>query len=222
MILVVDNKEQTRAEIRACLRKVGIYSMGCTISDAMYYTKTGPFHIVLISPSRPYFEMGNLCSQIKAFNKDITVISIVGSDSTESLLYLCRTYSDYRFSLPLSMRCFLSEILNILYTRYDVFYKRPKHGRIYVGIDPQEVYICGKEIMLTDSEFSILRLLAVYYPRHFKSEEILDCCFGSADKIGRGNIATHISSINKKSRLASAYPAINNARGHGYILNYIE
>lgn len=222
MILVVDNKEETRAEIRACLRKVGIYSMGCAMKDAMFYIQTGRFHIVLISPTRPYFEMGNLCSQIKAFCKDITVISIVGSDCSESLLYMCRTYSDYRFSLPLSMRSFLTEISDILYARYESFYKRPKRGRIYVGIDPQEVYICGKEIQLTDSEFSILRLLAVYYPRYFKSEEILDCCFGGASRIGRGNIATHISSINKKSRLASTFQAILNTRGHGYILNYIE
>ncbi|NLK39491.1 MAG: winged-helix domain-containing protein [Clostridiales bacterium] len=196
--------------------------MGSSIEDALQYAKSGRFSIVLISPTQPYFEMGNLCSQIKTFNKDITVISIIGSDCSESLLYTCRTYSDYRFRLPLSMRNFLIEILNIMNSRHDIFYKRPKCGRIYVGIDPQEVYICGKEIQLTDSEFSILRLLAIYYPRHFKSEEILDCCFGSVGKIGRGNVATHISSINKKSRLASSYHAINNTRGHGYILNYIE
>lgn len=221
MVLVVDNKEQTRAEIRACLRKVGIYSMGSTVAEAMHHIKSERFYMVIISPTRPYFDMGDLCSQIKAFNKDITAVSIVGSECSESLLYMCRTYSDYRFNLPLSMRDFLAEILNILHIRYDVAYKRPKCGRIYVGIDPPEVYICGKELQLTGSEFSILRLLTIFYPKHFKSEEILDCCIGDANKIGLSNIATHISNINKKARKACSLHAINNIRGQGYILNYI-
>lgn len=221
MILVVDNKEQTQAEIRAGLRKVGVYSIGSTTADAMAIVKSGKINVVLISPTRPYFDMGDLCSQIKAFNKNITVISIFGSDCTESFLYMCRTYSDFRLSLPLSMKDFLSEIVNILQKRNDIAYKRSKCGRIYVGVDPREVYICGKELQLTDCEFSILRLLTVYYPRHFKSEEILDCCFGSPLKIGKGNIATHISGINKKSREACTFDAVKNDRGQGYILNFI-
>ncbi len=221
MILVVDNNEKTQQEIRECLRRSGFYSFGTNSLEVMTYLLTGRISVVLISPIRPYHKMENICSEIRQFDKSIVIICIIGFDCGEGALEACRKCTDYKITLPFSTKEFICLMNDIMKQRADITHNTSRHGRLYINTSPREVYVCGKELILTDSEFSILHLLSTYYPHSFFSSEILDCCFSSNLKLGVGNIATHISAVNKKSRAACSCNIIKNIRKKGYTLNIL-
>jgi two-component system phosphate regulon response regulator PhoB/two-component system alkaline phosphatase synthesis response regulator PhoP len=162
----------------------------------------------------------DICKQLKKDERfsSIPIIMLTAKgEETDKILGLELGADDY-ITKPFSPKELASRVKAVLRRQFN----RKESGKIEIGdileIEPQkyEVYLEGKKVDLTTTEFRILHLLASNEGRVFKRDQLLDYLWGEEKAILDRTIDVHIAHLREKLKKASKF--IKNIRGIGYKL----
>lgn len=98
---------------------------------------------------------------------------------------------------------------------------RPQNsfGHLYLGENRHQASLLKFPLKLTKSEYKIISLLCQNPNNSFDADMILNMCFLNSELKKKGNVYSHIFSINRKAIKIGNRRLIINKKGVGYSLN---
>ncbi len=238
MLIVIDDNPDRGRYISSFLRKYGIYSTfqsyyeardglkafteGKTIKrmDRRKKSYVPPMIMLAVLP-----EDANILMTILRYIVMIpnTVLMVMPGNCDNDIIKICEMYCDYTYSIkefehnPIALT---EKIYDIILGEFGILRENVHVNRLTVELSGH-AYISGKELNLTQTQFEIVRFIAINHPRKYTGAEIMEYCFGNYLHQGFGVIATHMTHINEKSIEVAGYRIIENSFGEGYFISEI-
>lgn len=194
-----------------------------SLSDAILCCKQSSFEIAVIDLSN-----ANDCALINALSgeyPDMAVLALVSADIDEKILHRCALPKEQCLHLPTPLVDILTQIKELAQNRERKRLQalEPiKVGPLVIDEQHNSASINGAHINLTETEFSLLKLLAKHADKPVSKAviypEVLGRPHGQYDRA----IDVHISSVRHKlSDFAGDSLRIESVRGVGYRLTTV-
>jgi two-component system phosphate regulon response regulator PhoB/two-component system alkaline phosphatase synthesis response regulator PhoP len=221
LIAIVDDEPDIVELVRLHLTKAAFKVEGFLNAEKFlkFLDKTKPDLIILdlMLPDADGFEV---CKYLKAKGElsPIPVIMLTAKDEESDKILGLELGADDYVTKPFSPKELVARVKAVLRRRS----QKDEETIITVGenlvlnSEKYEVWIDNKKILLTSTEFKILRLLASRKGRVFTREQILDHLWGHEKIVLDRTIDVHIKNLREK--LGKAARFIKNIRGIGYKL----
>lgn len=181
-------------------------------NEALSCLKQNEIHLVLLDVMMPGMDGITVLSHIRSFSNIPVILLTAKSEDSDKIQGLDAGADDY-VTKPFSPVELLARVRSQLrrYTRLGGSSSCDAGGRLQVGgvaLDPRErsVSVDGEPVVLTNTEFEILKLLMQNPGRVFSTKEIYRTVW-KGEPIGEENIiAVHIRHIREKIEINPAEP----------------
>ncbi|MGA9174450.1 MAG: response regulator transcription factor [Thermoactinomyces sp.] len=227
-ILIVDDEEKIVHTISSYLEQEDFEPLPeLSGENAIHRLKNGEMvHLILLDWMMPELNGLEVCKQIRAFS-DIPIIFLTAkTDEYDKLLGLELGGDDY-ITKPFSMRELVTRIRVVL-RRYPVLSangtslssdKRIVYKGLVIDHQRHKVWLHGKEVVCTHTEFKILSTLGAHPGRVYSRSQLLEMALGE-EYIGyERSIDTHIHNLRKKMKaVCPEFAGIRTVFGVGYTL----
>jgi two-component system, OmpR family, response regulator BaeR len=223
-ILIVEDEKKIAGLLEEYLENAG-YETEWVANGSMAVSrfKKGNPSLVLLDLMLPGMDGIEICKELRKFS-DVPIIMVTAKiEEVDRLIGLELGADDY-ICKPFSPREVVARVKNVLRRIHtEPRTKQLAIGDIVVDLDTQSVIIQGKQLILTPSEFSLLKAMMSQSNRVFSRNELLNKVQGyDFDGYDR-TIDTHIKNLRKKIR--SVIPdreIITSVYGSGYKFNTSE
>jgi len=217
IIAVVDDEEDILELVSIHLKKAGFKVEGfLEAKDFLKFLLNKRVDLIILDLMLPDADGIEICRYLKSEERfrSIPIIMLTARVTESDKILGFEIGADDYVTKPFSPRELVARVRAVLRRRMedgDII----KVGDMLV-IDPRryEVYLKGKKIELTPTEFKILELLASRKGWVFTREQILEHLWGGDKIVGDRTVDVHIKNIREKLREASRF--IKNIRGVGY------
>ncbi|MGQ9819068.1 MAG: response regulator transcription factor [Candidatus Kapaibacteriales bacterium] len=219
VIAVVDDEADILELVELNLQKHNFQVRTFADASSFYKYLNSEFpDLILLDLMLPDADGMEICKYIKGNSnyKDIPIIILTAKgEESEKVLGLELGADDY-VTKPFSPRELIARIKAVL--RREFRESGPRSitiGKILkINLDMFEVYVEGKKIDLTTSEFKILKLLTSRKGWVFSRESILEYLGSSEKGVLDRTVDVHIKNLREKLGVAGSF--IKNIRGFGY------
>lgn len=220
-IAAIDDEPDILELVKVNLEKAGFRVKDFPDAEKFFkYLKTEVPDLVLLDLMLPDADGYEICKYLRKedkFSKIPIIMLTARSEETDKVLGLELGADDF-VTKPFSPRELTARIKAVLRRDENVF----KSNKVKIGgileIDLQkyEVFIEGKKVELTSSEFKILVLLTERRGWVYSREQILDHLGGQMKGVLDRTVDVHIKNLREK--LGPAGKFVKNIRGIGYKL----
>lgn len=219
IIAVLDDEKDILELIKVNLTKEG-YEVFCfeKPKQLLNFLEHNQPDLIILDIMLPDIDGFELCKQLK-LNQKLSSVPIIflsaKSQEVDKVLGLELGADDY-ITKPFSIRELIARIKAVL-RRQETKQKGKliKIGEILViNPDTYEVFVEGKKVELTTTEFRLLLVLAENKNKVFTRDKLLDYLWGTEKAVLDRTIDVHITHIREK--LSKAAKFIKNVRGVGY------
>lgn len=219
-IIVVDDEVDILELVCLHLEKSGFRTVPCpdpqALFEALERTRADLIILDLMLPGTDGIE---ICKHLRSHEdyRHIPIIMLTArATETDKVLGLEIGADDY-VTKPFSPRELVARVKTVLRRK---MFSKEKPSIITIAdilkLDPErfEVYVEGKKIDLTSTEFRILKILAEKKGKVFTRSQILDLLWGDEKAVLDRTIDVHIKHL--RDKLGKAAGLIKNIRGIGY------
>ncbi|MEW5902552.1 MAG: response regulator [Acidobacteriota bacterium] len=221
LIAVVEDEPDIRELISLHLKKVGFQVAGFRAAREffVFLEKRRP-DLVLLDLMLPDADGLEICKHVKRKEEfaPIPVIMVTAkSEEADKILGLELGADDY-VTKPFSARELVARVKAVLRRNEpaEISDRLDIDGLLIIDPEKYQVWVRGKEVGLTSTEFRILRLLASRRGRVFTRHQVLDHLWGHDKIVVDRTIDVHIRNL--RDKLGPAARLIKNIRGVGYKL----
>ena len=221
LIAVIDDEPDIVELVTIHLKKAMFKVKGFSDAESFYrFLDEKIPDLIILDLMLPDADGLEICKYLKKEDKfsSIPIIMLTAKgDETDKILGLEFGADDY-VTKPFSQRELVARVKAILRRRQKV----EESGKLDVGgiliIDTEkyEVFVEGKRVELTSTEFRILKLLLSKKSKVFSRNDILDYLWGHEKIVIDRTIDVHIKHL--RDKLGKAGRFIKNIRGVGYKL----
>jgi len=221
LIAIVDDEPDILELVSLHLKRAGFRTDGfLNAENFLKFIKVEHPDLVILDLMLPDADGLEVCKELKkqAEYSSIPIIMLTAKgEETDKILGLELGADDY-VTKPFSPKELVARVKAVLRRQQ----KREELPKIEIGdmliILPEkhEVYVEGKRIELTSTEFRILQLLSSKKGWVFSRDQILDYLWGQEKAVVDRTVDVHIKHLREK--LGKASPLIKNIRGVGYKL----
>jgi DNA-binding response OmpR family regulator len=221
LIAVIDDEPDIVELVTIHLKKAMFKVRGFSDAESFYsFLEEQIPDLIILDLMLPDADGLEICKYLKKEDKfsSIPIIMLTAKgDETDKILGLELGADDY-VTKPFSPRELVARVKAVLRRRQKV----EESGKLDVGgiliIDTEkyEVFVEGKRIELTSTEFRILKLLLSKQSKVFSRYDILDYLWGDEKIVIDRTIDVHIKHL--RDKLGKAGQFIKNIRGVGYKL----
>lgn len=212
-ILVVEDEFEIQEMLRAFLEDAGY---GVTIAgdgvEALTVFHKKQFDLVLLDIMIPKIDGYGVCEVMRK-EAEVPVIMLTALESEESQIKSYDLMADDYITKPFSFPLLLRKIAVVLRRgsreeeRMQLSYQNT-----VMDLDSHQVFVDGKETILTTREFAVLKMLLTNQGRVMTRQVLIECLW-TYDFIGDDRVVdTHIKNIRKKAEI----DYIETVRGVGY------
>ncbi|TCS82476.1 response regulator transcription factor [Tepidibacillus fermentans] len=221
-ILVVDDESKIRDMVSSYLINEGYVTIEASNGyEVIDQIKQNEIDLILLDIMMPGIDGYQTLREVRQMNKKIPVILLTAkSDEVDKLLGLEMGADDY-ITKPFSLRELLARMKAVLRrTSSDgetLDEEMIIRGDISINLSKYEVYVSGRKVGLTPTEFKILVALAQKPGRVFSRLQLMNIAMGEAYANYERSIDTHVSNLRKKVEEDPANPKyIHTVYGIGY------
>ena len=218
-ILVVDDDDHIRQVIEFTLKKES-YSVVCA-HDAPSAIAEFDEHIpdlVLLDIIMPGMDGLALCRELRA-KRDVPIVFISSKDEEIDRVVGLEVGGDDYVTKPFSPRELVARVRAVLRRSLrQVSDEAPgvlTRGDLDLDMEGCRALACGKEVILTATEFRILQVLAGAPGKVFTRDELMTRALGEETVISDRTIDSHIKRVRKKFEPYSIDP-VETVHGFGY------
>jgi len=215
-ILVVDDEPDICEILAYNLANEG-YEVVCVYSAEEAFEKlTSEFSLILLDVMMGGMSGYKMSETLRNNGNRIPVIFLTAKDTENDMLTGFSVGGDDFISKPFSLKEVSARVKAVL-KRQKAEIKpinRFAYKDFTVEFDTKEVFVENETIMLTKTEFEILKLLIEHQERIFSREEIINRIWEETPYITERTVDVHITRLRKK--LGSYSTLISNRSGYGY------
>jgi len=219
LIFVVDDEPDILKLVSLHLKKANFEVIGLNNAKELFdLLENRVPSLIILDLMLPDADGLDVCKQLKGDDRFSTIPIIMltaKGEETDKIVGLELGADDY-VTKPFSPKELVARVRAVLRR----FNQSQETKIIKIGdklvIDPQkyQVYVDGKEIKLTSTEFRLLYFLCRRKGWVFTREQILDYLWGNEKMVLDRTVDVHVRNLRKK--LGSAGNIIKNVRGIGY------
>ncbi len=219
LIAVVDDERDILELLSLHLKKAGYNTKEfLDPRDFLRFIEKHPPQLIILDIMLPNTDGYEICKCLKSNDKfsSIPVIMLTSKgEEVDKLLGLELGADDY-VTKPFSPRELVARVKAVLRRQEikDKTKKREVGGMILIDLEKYEVFIEGKKINLTTTEFKILEILSAKKGMVYSRDKLLDELWGQEKAVIDRTIDVHIKNLREK--LGKAGKFIKNIRGIGY------
>ncbi|EKN71185.1 response regulator transcription factor [Schinkia azotoformans] len=203
-VLVVDDEHNLREMISSYLQNEGYETVEAVNGNsAVQAIKNDQIDIVLLDIMMPEMDGYEALKEIRSIQKKLPVIMLTAkTDEIDKIVGLEMGADDY-ITKPFSLRELSARIKAVLRraTNEDSDVDEDEileHGEIMINLSTYEVFVSGKRINLTPTEFKILATLAQKPGRVYSRLQLMNAAFGETYANYERSIDTHVSNLRRK------------------------
>ena len=222
-VLVVDDDPHIRQLLVFALSKAGLDTFEAEDGEAglALAGRHGP-NLVILDINMPRMDGLEACRRLRA-DSDVPILFLSSRDDEIDRVLGIELGADDYVVKPFSPREVVARVMAILRRTA----ARPptvedgrglEHGRLRLDLEGWRALWDGVEVILTVTEFSILRLLASMPAKVFSRDAIIDRLHGPGFAITDRTIDSHIRNLRHKFAAAGAADLIETRPGVGYRL----
>jgi two-component system OmpR family response regulator len=220
-VLVVDDEANIAELISMALRYEGFDVRSAhTGTKAVSAAKEFRPDAVVLDIMLPDFDGLEVLRRMRATEPDVPVVFLTARDAVEDRVAGLTAGGDDYVTKPFSLEELVARLRGLLRrsgARQAVASSLLVVGDLELDEDSHEVFRSGEEIMLTATEFELLRFLMRNPRRVLSKAQILDRVW-NYDFGGQANVVELYISYLRKKVDAGRAPMIHTMRGAGYVL----
>ena len=188
--------------------------------EALDYIVSNHYDVVTLDIMLPHVDGLILCENVRKHYKDSLILIISALDTMEQKEKAYLLGADDYIPKPFSPKLVALKIESLLKRRLEILNASlPFYANIQHDIELKQFYIQAHPLLLTLSEYTILKILFETPKKVFSKEELSQILYnediGNIDKEG---IGTHIYQLRKKIARLSKDNIIKTIRNVGYTL----
>ncbi|WP_458414157.1 response regulator transcription factor [Schinkia sp. CFF1] len=202
-VLVVDDEEKIREMISSYLKNEGYETLEAADGkNAVDYVNSEQIDIVLLDIMMPEMDGYEALKEIHMIQKNTPVIMLTAkTDEIDKIVGLELGADDY-ITKPFSLRELTARMKAVL-RRTNADHEDHDdevliRGDMSINLSTYEVFIDGKKVNLTPTEFKILVTLAQKPGRVYSRMQLMNVAFGEAYANYERSIDTHVSNLRRK------------------------
>ena len=221
MILVVDDDPDIRKVLTLLLREAYTVAEAPDGQAALRYIETHPeTDLVVLDVMMPGMDGFETCDRIRALS-NAPILFLTAKSAEADLLSAYRSGGDDFLSKPFSQGEFLAQVSSLL-RRYRQYRGKPGAALAIEGLEvdlsARSVKSAGKDVALTDTEFSILEHLLKNRGKTVTAAELYEAVWQERFLPGSGNtVMVHVLNLRRKIEENPSNPRIiRTVWGKGY------
>lgn len=219
-ILIIEDEEKIREELKDFLKRYGYEAKGITnFENVMEETLKAKANLILLDINLPYFDGYYICREIRKVS-NVPIIIVTSHDSDMDELMSINLGADDFITKPYNTQILLARITSLLrrtsqsYENNDILeYK----GLIY-DIHKSEVSFENNKIELSKNENKILYMLIKNKERIVSRNDIIESLWESDEFIDDNTLTVNINRLRKKLEEIGALDYLQTKRGQGYMI----
>ena len=221
-ILIVDDDAHIRDVIDFALQKAGFATVNAENGEqALARFQTHPPDLVVLDIVMPELDGTEVCKALRRFSSVPIVFLSSRDDEVDRILGLELGGDDY-VTKPFSPRELVARIKAILRRGKGdapeaTAGHRLEHGRLRLDLDRYTAFWQEQEVVLTLTEFGILRTLLAHPGRVCSREQLMDGSYQDYRVVSDRTIDSHVRRVRAKFKALGADP-IDTLHGIGYRL----
>ncbi len=219
-ILVVDDDGHIREVVRYALEQAGHeIAEAKDGAEAIEVFLRGHFDLVVLDIIMPEQDGIEVCKKVRAKGNTPIIFLSSRDDELDRILGLELGADDY-VTKPFSPRELVARVKAVLRRLREPEPREPKrptvsHGALIMDLHRYRCTWQGREVVLTVTEFALLRALVDSPGRVFTRDALVDRAYGTGHVITERTVDSHIRRIRKKLMAEGAEP-IETVYGLGY------
>ena len=223
VVLIVDDDPRIREVVRFALRKEGFETVeaGDGAEALQAFARDKPT-LVILDILMPEMDGTDVCRSLRAHSR-VPIIFLSSKDEELDRVLGLELGGDDYVTKPFSPRELVARVRAVLRRleperRADLPVETPKslrHGELHLDLDRFRATWNGKEIVLTVTEFGLLRTLIEYPGKVYRREELMERGYAYDNVVAGRTIDSHIRRIRRKLAAAGGDP-IETVHGLGY------
>lgn len=220
-VLVVDDEHNLRDMVSSYLKNEGYDTVEAENGkNAVQCVKNDQIDLVILDIMMPEMDGYEALKDIRSIQKNIPVIMLTAkTDEIDKVVGLEMGADDY-ITKPFSMRelaARMKAVLRRASAETEVEEEILLRGEMSINLSTYEVFVSGKRVSLTPTEFKILVTLAQKPGRVYSRLQLMNYAFGEAYFNYERSIDTHVSNLRKKLEKDPHNPSyIHTLYGIGY------
>jgi two-component system OmpR family response regulator len=228
-LLIVDDDPKIREVVRFALDREGFTTLeagnGAEALDLFRQERPG---VVILDIVMPEMDGTEVCRALRAESRVPIIFLSSRDDEVDRILGLELGGDDY-VTKPFSPRELVARVRAVL-RRVDAGTSREspgpgsrelRHGKLTLDLDRFQVRWGDREVVLTVTEFGLLRSLLEYPGKVYTRDELMDRAYAYDNVVSGRTIDSHIRRVRKKLSAAGGDP-IETVHGLGYKIGSCE
>ncbi len=224
-VLVADDDGHIREVVRYALEKAGYAVIEAKDGrEALQACAANQFDAVVLDIVMPEQDGLEVCRQLRSgkVRSNLPILFLSSRDEELDKIIGLELGADDYVTKPFSPRELVSRVKALL-RRASPQQEAPRQGELLrhkeLVIDPErhQVSWAGRELVLTVTEFALLRCLLQRPGRVFSRDELVDRAWGFGHHLSDRTVDSHVRRIRRKLEALSADP-IETVHGVGYRL----
>jgi len=223
-ILVVEDEAAVARGLIYALESEGFQTQWVTRGqDALQAVRSEHPQLILLDIRLPDLSGFDVCKQLRSSGEKMPILMLTARDEEVDRILGLELGADDYILKPYSLREVISRIRAHLRRAYGEFATggpAPQlvFDELELDLERLTVQKNGEKVLLTPTEFRLLRLLATNPGHPFSRGEIIDHLWGYAGEIeNQRTIDVHVRHLRQKLELDPAHPRwIQTVRGVGY------
>jgi len=222
-ILIVDDDPALREVVRIALTRAGYTTSEAPDGPAALQAfETGPPDLIVLDVMLPEMEGTDVCRALRRRSAVPILFLSSRDDEIDKIIGLEIGGDDYMVK-PFSPRELVARIRVLLRRGATAapLSTALSHGRLALDLETLRVTWSGAEIVLSATEFGILRTLLTRPGRVFSRDELMDRAYATERIVSDRTIDSHVRRVRAKFAAMGAEP-IETLAGFGYRLSKCE
>jgi two-component system OmpR family response regulator len=228
-ILIVDDDPSIREVVRFALRKEGYETAeaGDGAEALRLFDETGP-DLVVLDILMPEMDGTEVCRALRSRSR-VPIIFLSSKDEEVDRILGLELGGDDYVTKPFSPRELVARARAVLRrapggvspSRDREAPRRMRHGKVALDLDTFSASWDGRTLVLTVTEFGLLRTMLVHPGRVYTREELMERAYPGETTVSGRTIDSHVRRIRKKFLEAGGDP-IETVHGLGYRVGACE